>query len=980
MKSEKSALLSVKPIISYPREAQAGKTYLMTIDLEVEEGFEWQYEEEEYPIFCQVDSDFFKVKSVDESVLVLHRFGGSYGEVRFLLTAGQKEAKGRIRVILINKWGVPVKVFYLEDVQITTKEEIRSVIEIESRKPINLTSQEEAYQPAIASKLSDVNQKFITELVSRNFFAYDEAWVGRESLVQELCNRLRESCRLLLLVGMTGIGKTALGEKLALDLEDWFKGDWSKYYQVNFDNEEKSSDFASVAAQCLEKWGELITPDARNDTHRLLYRLLKHLQENRYLIQIDSLENILQGNEEEGWSDFKDEWWVKFFTAFLNSDSCFSCIIITSQDLPRQIVEIGSRFTNFWYCQALSGLKEQERLALFEKIGVDISPESVSRPYLERIGIAYEGNPLALRVIAGEIKNQPFNGNVIAYWNKYGSEIEEVEKLLAEAQTGKTIGEDSFKLDRFTKTLRRNVRSRFNKTFARLKEDATYAYILLCEASVYRCPVPEEFWLSHLEDWDRDEDEQLAALDILRDRYLVEELVDNDRWLLRQHNLIRSIALEHLKQLDSDEEKIEIDSIELNSLPTQSDVEKAILSEIRATLLSNPNITHLQRINYRAVVNWLTHYKPIENSSRIEQVKGYLEAFYHLCEVEAWEAAYKILSLQIDTPTEEELLEQLGTWGYYQVQVEICTILLQHLSQSIDIKLYNCLGNANYIFGKYSAAIEIFHQSLNIAHKINDRKNESIALVYLGLTYNSLGQYQQAIELYHQALAISKNIRDIRGESHILGNLGLTYHYLGQYQHAISYHLQYLRIAREIGDRRGEGTALGNLGNAYCGLQDYQLAINLYRQYLMIAKEIDDRRGVGIALGNLGNAYLDSREYEQAIYYLEEALVILREINDRQGEGFVLGHLGNTQIKLEQYDEALENLQTSLTIFQEIDSRAGVSESLKNLAELHHKINQPQQAQKYYEQALQIATDLGIPLVQEIQDSMKSLTQENESS
>jgi hypothetical protein len=67
---------------------------------------------------------------------------------------------------------------------------------------------------------------------------------------------------------------------------------------------------------------------------------------------------------------------------------------------------------------------------------------------------------------------------------------------------------------------------------------------------LYRCAVPEYFWLSHLEDWDRDEEEQRKALDALGDRYLVEAFVDNDQCLLRQHNLIRSVSLEHLKNLD----------------------------------------------------------------------------------------------------------------------------------------------------------------------------------------------------------------------------------------------------------------------------------------------------------------------------------------------------------------------------------------------------------------------------------------------
>jgi hypothetical protein len=264
----------------------------------------------------------------------------------------------------------------------------------------------------------------------------------------------------------------------------------------------------------------------------------------------------LKGNEEEGWSDFEDEWWVKFFQSLLSAEFCQSRVILTSQDLPGQIPTIGSRYQNFWYCQPLSGLTEAEQLALFDKTGLNVSTESQNRPYIVRIAAAYEGHPLALRVIAGEIGNQPFDGNVVAYWKTYGHEIEEVEKAIEEAKTKgvMALADDHWQLHRYNRRLQRMVRSRLETMFNRLDKDVHYAYVLLCEASVYRCPVPEEFWLSHLEDWDYDKDKQKVALDALRDRYLVEEVVENNKYLLRQHNLIRSVALEHLKKLAENDE------------------------------------------------------------------------------------------------------------------------------------------------------------------------------------------------------------------------------------------------------------------------------------------------------------------------------------------------------------------------------------------------------------------------------------------
>ncbi|MBD1832918.1 NACHT domain-containing protein [Cyanobacteria bacterium FACHB-472] len=390
-----------------------------------------------------------------------------------------------------------------------------------------------------------VDNSPLTKTNSRTeFFAYDDVWVGREQLVTELKEKIQGSCRLLILLGITGIGKTALAERLVVELQQ----NWDKFHQENFENEQQPS-FASVATRWLEKWGEPITPEDRKDTNYLLNLLVKRLRENRYLVLIDSLEMLLEGNEEEGWNDFKDKEWAKFFETLLAAESCQSRIILTSQDLPDQIP---ARYKNFWYCTVLSGLTESERLELFDKIGLEVGADSPNKPYLERIGAAYEGHPLALRVISGEICSHPFYGNVAAYWNRNGHEIEEVEKAIEEAKTkGITASaDDQWQLDRYTRELRKNVRVRLEKTFGRLKRDVLNAYRLLCEASVYRCAVPEEFWLSHLEDWDCDEDQQEAALEVLKSRYLVEELVERDQFLLRQHNLIRSVALEHLKQLD----------------------------------------------------------------------------------------------------------------------------------------------------------------------------------------------------------------------------------------------------------------------------------------------------------------------------------------------------------------------------------------------------------------------------------------------
>ncbi|KST66732.1 tetratricopeptide repeat protein [Mastigocoleus testarum] len=821
---------------------------------------------------------------------------------------------------------------------------------------------------------------------SPNFFAYDEAWVGRESLINNLISRIRGSCRLLVLVGITGIGKTALGERLAVESKDWFE-DWNNYLQENFDNQEQSADFGSVAARLLEKCGEPITSEEHKDTQRLLNRLVRHLQENRYLIQIDSLDTILEGNEEEGWSDFIDEWWVKFFEDFLKRDFCKSSIILTSLDFPQQIEEKGHRFQNFLYFQPVSGLEKPEQLALFGNTGLDVNNEAEGRPFLERIGQAYEGHPLALRVIAGEIVNHPFNKNVLAYWKKYGNEVEEVEKAIEEAISGRfTVGaDDQYNLHKYTRDLRRNVKSRLENTFNRLKTQVPDAYKLLLETSVYRGSVPEDFWLSHLEDWDIDEEAQEKALNILRDRYLVEELIDeNNQVMLKQHNLIRGVSLEHLKQLDKLDEEEEADISNQND--REEDLTNLEIPPDRQSILTKLGIEpefvksiqpRWKRQGYRAVVNWLTKYKPQPDASNLEKVTGLLESFYHLCELEDWETASKILVSHLETPTQEELYNQLGTWGYYYQQINLCKKLIHKLNYKLDIELLTTFGNSYYALGDYSIAINYLEQSLKTAQQIDDYLSKSNALVSLGKVYEALGDYSRAIKLNEQSLSITKEINNRKGEAQALINLGVVYYDIANYVKSMSYSEQGLSIAIEINDKQSEGIALGNLGNVSLALGQYQKAIYYYQQYLAMAREIGDRLNEGRCLGTLGNAYKSLGEYKRAIEYYQQSLIIAKEIGDRRGEGEALYNLGNTFIQLNQYSEALKYLQASLTIFSMIGSRANEAKTLKSLAQLYQNTGNLNLALEYCDQGLAIATELQIPLAEECQKLKNQLMEQD---
>ncbi|MEO0704273.1 MAG: AAA family ATPase [Cyanobacteria bacterium J06649_5] len=420
------------------------------------------------------------------------------------------------------------------NVSVAKFEEICEALGLEARALIR-----ETVQPA--SDLSPVGEA--EEKAAENFFAYDRMWVGREALSETLLSKLKGSCRLLVLAGISGVGKTAFAERLALGLRPM------QLLRENFDDQDQAVDFGSFAARLLEKCAQPVTAEERQNPQQLGRRLAQYLKETAHLVVIDSFEKVLSGGD-QGQSVFQDSDYLGWLQLVLSAETCKSRILITSQAVPATLIQAGSRYPNFWHLAPLMGLSSVEQLMLFEKTGFDVHSEAATRNYLERIGQAYSGHPLALRVITGEIGSRPFFGNVAAYWKRYGKEIEAVETALAEAAAGNIQGaDDDWQLDRFSRALRQNVRQRLEQTFERLNQEARYAYVLLCESSVYRCAVPEDWWLSHLEFWDCDEQDQEAALEALRDRALVEVVVEQDEWRVKQHTLIRSVSLAHLNEL-----------------------------------------------------------------------------------------------------------------------------------------------------------------------------------------------------------------------------------------------------------------------------------------------------------------------------------------------------------------------------------------------------------------------------------------------
>ena len=339
-----------------------------------------------------------------------------------------------------------------------------------------------------------------------------------------------------------------------------------------------------------------------------------------------------------------------------------------------------------------------------------------------------------------------------------------------------------------------------------------------------------------------------------------------------------------------------------------------------------------------------------------EDIREYLEIFYHWYQLKNYDSAFDVLNF---------CNEFLSLQGYYTVQVDLWGQLIAAWEKTGRRENWNygaaltSLGNAYNSLGQYQRAIDFQQQSLKIQQQIGNRNGEAISLNNLGNAYNYLGEFQRAIEFFEQSLQIQQEIGDRNVEGLTLNNLGNAYNGLGNYQRAIEFFEESLKIFRQIGNRNGEGASLGNLGNVYNYLGEYQRAIQFFEECLKISKEIGDRNQLGISLYNLGNAYNYLGEYQQAIEFFGKSLKIFKEIGNPNQVAICSWNLGNAHNLLGQYQRAIEFYQQSLNIQQEIGDRNGEAASLHNLGNTYNYLGEYQQAIEFYQQSLNTQQEIG---------------------
>ena len=207
---------------------------------------------------------------------------------------------------------------------------------------------------------------------------------------------VKENCRLVVLSGVAGIGKTTLSVKLAQQLKDEFECViWRSLHQAP-----PLINLLDYLIQFFELSAPINLPV---DVDERITQVIASLRSKKCLIVLDAVETILEpgklaGHYRDGYEKYGE------FLKRVAEQQHQSCLVIVTREMPETLVPfVGNNFPV--RDLKLTGLDAAEARDIFQ--AQNLSDEE---KWSDLIKI-YQGNPLELKIVAPAIR-ELFNGKV----------------------------------------------------------------------------------------------------------------------------------------------------------------------------------------------------------------------------------------------------------------------------------------------------------------------------------------------------------------------------------------------------------------------------------------------------------------------------------------------------------------------------------------------------------------------------------------
>ncbi|MFC8201370.1 BTAD domain-containing putative transcriptional regulator [Streptomyces sp. NPDC057298] len=268
--------------------------------------------------------------------------------------------------------------------------------------------------------------------------------------------------------------------------------------------------------------------------------------------------------------------------------------------------------------------------------------------------------------------------------------------------------------------------------------------------------------------------------------------------------------------------------------------------------------------------------------------------------------------------------------------------------------------------GRLRELATLGRRALEVARRLGDDAAEAVALSDLAALHFMRGQAGEALVLTDQALARWRGLGVTSRIQRCLNNRGLLLESLGRYVECEIALREGLELARELGDTDGEAIAYSNLGNLY-EHSDPRAAIEWHERSLALGEAVGDSRVRESGHCNIGYAHLALGEPAGALEHFDRALTISDGVDWQSGSQTRLG-LVRALRDLDRAERAARECAALLEwAEQRADSyTAGLARHQQGL--LLRSSGRTEEAYEQWELALDDLDGTDSPVIEELRD------------
>src|SRR6266566_5325310 len=239
----------------------------------------------------------------------------------------------------------------------------------------------------------------------------------REELAQLEEWILAEDCRLIGLLGMGGIGKTALATQMAGNLQPSF----DCIFWRSLLNAPPIEDILAEGIAFLS--GPREADEASSFSKKIEY-FLNALRSSRCLIVLDNVEAVLQGGAQGRVGHYRMGY--EAYGALLQlvgKAAHRSCLVLTSREKPKEMGLLEGKHSPV-RSLSLPPLEKEACQHVLQARAL-VGPEEAWKTLIRY----YAGNPLALKLVAGTIE-EVFGGSILTFLQQGGGLLGDIRELL----------------------------------------------------------------------------------------------------------------------------------------------------------------------------------------------------------------------------------------------------------------------------------------------------------------------------------------------------------------------------------------------------------------------------------------------------------------------------------------------------------------------------------------------------------------------